>query len=93
MSIRQLVNQSTHENMVAGAEYSIKAISIITGIHANTLHGRLIGKGVVTNHELRVTDASNMSPEKRKKRGVGSSWPEFQNKNEAYSAKFLRVKL
>ncbi len=93
MSIRQIVNRSTHERMISGAEYSLKAISIITGLNANTLNGRLIGKDAFTDHEIRVASSSSMSPEKRRKRGVGSSWPEFQTKSEAYSAKFLRVKL
>ena len=93
MSVRQLVNRSTHKRMIAGDEYSLKAISIITGLHPNTLHGRVIGKDAFTDHEIRVASSTSMSPEKRKKRGVGSSWPEFQTKNEAYSAKFLRVKL
>tara|TARA_R110002153_G_scaffold136903_1_gene286901 strand:- start:7761 stop:8000 length:240 start_codon:yes stop_codon:yes gene_type:complete len=79
--------------MISGAEYSLKAISIITGVHFNTLHGRLVGKDAFTDHEIRAVDASQMSPEKRRKAGLGSTWPEFQTKNEAYSAKFLRVKL
>ena len=93
MSVRQIVNRSTHERMISGAEYSLKAISIITGVHFNTLHGRLVGKDAFTDHEIRAVDASQMSPEKRRKAGLGSTWPEFQTKNEAYSAKFLRVKL
>ena len=93
MSIRQIVNRSTHERMISGAEYSLKAISIITGIHFNTLHGRLVGKDAFTNHEIRAVDASQMSPEKRRKAGLGSTWPEFETKAEAYSAKFLRGKL
>lgn len=93
MSIRQVVNRSTHERMISGAEYSLKAISIITGIHANTLHGRLRGKDEFTDHELRTIDLSKTSPARRRREGVAGSIKRLETEADRLSSQFLRGKL
>ena len=93
MPVRQVVNRSTHERMISGAEYSLKAISIITGIHHNTLHGRLRGKDELTDHELRAIDVAKCNPERRRREGVPSTIKRLETKADELSSKFLRGKL
>jgi hypothetical protein len=93
MPIRQVVNRSTHERMISGDSYSLKAISIITGIHHNTLHGRLRGKDELTDHELRTIDLSKCNPERRRRSGVPSNIKRLETKADELSSQFLRGKL
>jgi len=87
MSIRQILNRSTHERMISGDSYSLSAISTITGIHQNTLHGRLRGKSEFTDHDLRVADITRS---RTRRKSSPNMFLRLESDADRLSQKYLR---
>ena len=74
--IRMYTNQTTHERLVIGAQYSMKQLSLITRIAHGTLHNRFGYADVVTDADLRIPHRAPI-------------WPLLETKGDKLSASWL----
>ena len=90
---KHVINKSNHDRLVAGAGYSIRALSLITGINTNTLSNRLLGKDEFTDYDIRTIDVSKSAAQRSKRAQGDSPWPRLESGADKLSSKFLRAKL
>ena len=76
-------NESKHPRLLAGGMYTAKQIAIITGVHVNTIYGRL-GRGnrnsVILDKHLVDTRETQL-------------WPVLETKADKLSAEWLNRRL
>lgn len=87
---KELVFTGEHPRLITGANYSIYALALITGISSATLYSRLQGRDEVTDWD--ITPAHERNPERygnKRRNSVGYS--RLETATERLSADWLRL--
>lgn len=79
----------THDNLVTGKLYTLREISILTGIKNKTMHSRMVGRAEVDDRQVREVDDAFGGIGKSK----ASLYDRLETSTMKLSDKFLRVKL
>lgn len=78
--IKTYANKSTHKRLLVGHRYSLKELSIISGVPDSTLHGRMYYKESFTDIEIRPSERAVI-------------WPLLETESAKLSAKWLNRRL
>jgi len=86
----ELIFTGEHPRLITGANYSIYAASLITGISNATLYRRLKGREEITNWD--ITPAHERNPERYGNKGRDSvGYSRLETATERLSADWLRL--
>ena len=86
----ELIFTGEHPRLITGANYSIYAASLITGISNATLYRRLKGREEITNWD--ITPAHERNPERYGNKGRDSvGYSRLETATERLSAEWLRL--
>ena len=89
---KELIFSGENPRLITGANYSIYALALITGISNATLYRRLKGRDEVTDWD--ITPASERNPERYGKQArERSRFNKLENEADRLSSAWLRVAL
>ena len=89
---KELIFSGEHPRLITGANYSVYALALITGISNATLYRRLKGRDDITNWD--ITPASERNPERYGNKGRDSvGYSRLETAPERLSAGWLRLSI
>ena len=89
---KQLVFTGEHPRLITGAEYTLYAVALLTGVSDSTLYRRLQGKDEITSWD--ITPASERNPKLHgKQEKENAQFNRLESKADRLSAAWLRVSL
>jgi len=89
---KELVFTGEHPRLITGAEYTLYAVSLITGMSNATLYRRLQGKDEITDWD--ITPASERNPARYGKQArERSQFNKLESEADRLSSSWLRVAL